>query len=98
MPSVGPHLPDPPLPRGEEGEDKTDQNLSSSFSLLSLGERRVGEVRADEGHNPAIVSNRTEPAAQTGFHLRLPFPVLPSPRLFGIPVIRVNSDGVILKP
>jgi hypothetical protein len=47
---VGPHLPDPPLPEGEEGERGRKIGFVFSSPLLSPGERRVGEVRADEAH------------------------------------------------
>jgi hypothetical protein len=43
--AAGPHSPGPSLPKGEGG---TWSKPSLFFSLLSLGERRAGEVRAGE--------------------------------------------------
>src|SRR5918999_1387075 len=43
----GPHLPDPPLPEGEEGERQMKKFVF--FSPLSLWERGARGVRASEG-------------------------------------------------
>ena len=40
-----PHSPNPSLPEGERGTRRNEHSLLLFFSLLSLGERRAGEVR-----------------------------------------------------
>jgi hypothetical protein len=52
----GPHSPGPSLPEGERG-NKFDDFLFLLFSLLSLWERRAGEVRASKGRKVRALSS-----------------------------------------